>query len=208
MGRRFFSKEQDRHETRAPIDDPDAPLVAAALSDRDAFTPLFDRYWESIFKFAYAQLGDWHVAEDAASDVFLRAIANLENFDPAIPGTTFRSWLFGIARHVTGSSYRTSLRRPQTPLESVPDIASSHDSLEDDVIAAEQHETLRRLLDELPANQRQLLELRMAGLSAVEIGRVLGRSQESIRKAQSRSVISLRDALHRQTQTTIGQDHG
>ena len=166
---------------------------------------LFDRYWEPVFKFCYYHLGDWHAAEDAAGDVFVKALANLDHFDPSLPGTTFRSWLFGITRHVVGSSHRYAARHPQTVLD---DTFVDHTlSPEEWVLASEEHERLRSLLNELPADQRALLDMRLAGLSAVEIGRTLGRSQDAVRKAQSRVVIGLRDAVQRQEMLN-GSRHG
>jgi RNA polymerase sigma-70 factor (ECF subfamily) len=165
------------------LPDPDALLVADALRDRQAFGRLFDRHWEAIFKFCYRQIGDWHTAEDAAGEVFLKALANLEHFDPSLPGTSFRSWLFGIARHVIGTSHRCTTRHPQTPLDAAFETRDTAQSVEELVLATERHEQLRSLLDQLPADQRELLELRLAGLSAVEIGRVMGRTQAAIRKA-------------------------
>jgi RNA polymerase sigma factor (sigma-70 family) len=97
---------------------------------------------------------------------------------------------------VTG--YRKTSRQPQESLDDGIGLIASAQSVEELVIAAEQHAELRALLDSLPDDQRQLLELRLAGLNAAEIGRTLGRSHESVRKAQSRAIIGLRDALNRQ----------
>ena len=63
---------------------PDSAIVALALHDPRAFGELFDRYWNDIFKFCYYRLGDWHRAEDVASQVFLEAIASLRTFDARI----------------------------------------------------------------------------------------------------------------------------
>jgi RNA polymerase sigma-70 factor, ECF subfamily len=208
MRRRLFARSSAPAAGTGSGADPDIALVVRALKDRREFDPLFERYWEQVFKFCYARLGDWHSAEDAASDVFLRALANLHNFDPSLPGTSFRSWLFGIARHVVASSHRAAAGRPQTTLDEALNADSGKESLEEQVLAAERHDELRRLLHQLPADQRELLELRLAGLSAVEIGRVMGRSQEAIRKAQSRSVIGLRDALRHQRAITDGKGYG
>lgn len=190
--------------------DPDAAAVLAAVRDPKAFAVLFDTYWEPIFKYCYYQSGDWHQAEDTASDVFVKALANLSHFDPSIPGTTFRSWLYGIARNVIVSDYRQSARRPQSPLDLEPERASGDDPVEDLIVQAERHAELHTLLDRLPSDQRELLELRLAGLNAAEIARSLGRSHESVRKAQSRAIIGLRQALNQQQaeRSSRGGAHG
>lgn len=208
MRRRLLQRAETPAAGESALADPDALLVSAALRDREVFGTLFDRYWDPILKYSYHQLGDWHQAEDAAGEVFLKALASLRHFDPEIPGTTFRSWLFGIARHVIGTSHRYTARHPQTPLDAVFEKRDTAQSVEERVLAAEQHEQLRSLLDQLPPDQRELLDLRLAGLSAAEIGRVMGRTHDAIRKAQSRSVIGLRDALRQQDLKTGGHRHG
>jgi RNA polymerase sigma factor (sigma-70 family) len=68
-------------------------------------------------------------------------------------------------------------------------------SLEELAIIAERQERLRGLLDALPPLQQEMIELRSAGLSAAEIGVVLGKSEAAVRQAQSRLIRSLRAEL-------------
>jgi RNA polymerase sigma-70 factor (ECF subfamily) len=198
--RSLFAKSKSDARAREGSVDADAARVAAAVHDPKAFGVLFDAYWDDIFKYCYYHCGDWHTAEDAASEVFVKALANLRNFDPSTPGTTFRAWLYGIARNVVVSGYRQTAKQRQESLDGQPELASSEQSTEELFLAAEQHDELRALLERLPDDQRQLLELRMAGLNAAEIARTLGRSHDAVRKAQSRAVIGLRTALQQQRQ--------
>lgn len=203
-------------KTKAPVasldrvNDPDAAAVSAALRDPKAFAVLFDTYWDAIFKFCYYQIGDWHQAEDLASEIFVKALANLAHFDPSLSGSTFRAWLYGIARNTVVSSYRQSARRPAITLDDEPEHAAQGASIEELIIEAERHAELRELLDRLPDDQRELLELRLSGLNAVEIARTLGRSHDAVRKAQSRAITSLRQALIQQQseRSSKGGTHG
>jgi len=52
-----------------------------------------------------------------------------------------------------------------------------------------------RLLDQLKPAQRDLLQLRLAGLRNAEIARILGRSHDAVRKEQSRIIQALRHTL-------------
>ena len=72
--------------TSAPVPH-DAELVAMALANSANFDRLFDRYWESIFRFCCVRLNDWHLAEDAASQTFLNALRALLTFRAADPRT-------------------------------------------------------------------------------------------------------------------------
>lgn len=173
----------------------DLALVRRSLKDPAAFALLFDRYWDAIFGFCYLRTGDWHEAEDVASQVFLNALSSLPRFRSDEQGQTFRAWLFGIARNLVGTSWRDRQRHANAPIEWAAELPDEQPPLDELVVAQEQHDRLLHLLSQLPTEQRELLELRLAGLSAAEIGKVLGRSETAIRKAQSRTVIGLRAAV-------------
>lgn len=181
-------------EAETPIESrPDAAIVAMSLQNPAAFGVLFDRHWNEIFKFCYYRLGDWHQAEDAASQVFIKAFDNLSAFDHRHRDDSFRCWLFGIARHAVATIRRSSRRHPTATIDEATGVEDQGGSPEDQAIEAEALWQLRSLLDQLPSDQRELMELRLAGLTSAEIARLLGRSHDAIRKAQSRVVISLRE---------------
>jgi RNA polymerase sigma-70 factor (ECF subfamily) len=165
----------------------DAELVAEARRDPEAFAALFDRYWDPIFGFCYLRLGDWHEAEDVASQVFLNTLTSLPRFESRGTEDTFRAWLFGIARNLVGTSHRHRSTHKKEPIELAAGAIDAKNAPDELAVAAEEHEQLLWLMNQLAPDQRELLELRLAGLSAVEIGRVLGRTPEAVRKAQSRT---------------------
>lgn len=170
-----------------------AAPYASALGDSLEFTLLFDYYWESVLRFCYYRLGDWTDAEDAASQVFTNALAAFDRFRPCGNAEAVRSWLFTIAYRVVANAYRHRARHRTQPIDSVIGWADPAPSPEDLALAADDHRRLRALLAQLPTDQRELLELRLAGLTAVDIAHVLGRSHDAVRKAESRAVRHLRD---------------
>jgi RNA polymerase sigma-70 factor (ECF subfamily) len=91
--------------------------------------------------------------------------------------------------------------RPTLSLDVAGAVATPTPAPDELVIRAEEQQTIAALLRELPPTQRQVLELRMAGLTGVEIAGVLGRSHGAIRKLQYRTLRRLRDRLR----TTDGQ---
>lgn len=171
---------------------PDSAIVALARENPRAFGELFDRYWNDIFKFCYNRLGDWHRAEDIASQVFLEAMSSLESFDPRDRDDSFRGWLFGIARNLTASVRRSDRSRPVASLELAETVRNLADSPEDQALASDELDQLRRLLVQLTPEQQELIELRLAGLTSVEIAHLLGKSHDAVRKAQSRTLAALK----------------
>src|SRR4051794_10528537 len=76
--------------------DPDARLVAWARRDPQAFTALYDRYFDAVYSYCLRQLGESEAAEDAASETFLKALVALPRYDEV---GRFRPWLFAIAHN-------------------------------------------------------------------------------------------------------------
>lgn len=202
--------QQASEETPDHAGDPasDLALVAAARNDPAAFDAIFDRYFDDVFRYCFYRIGDWHEAEDAASQVFLTALGSLDRFARTDNEDSFRSWIFGIARNVVGKSWRYSERHPSTPLDEAAMLPDSASTIEERVLNAELTRQLHDVMTQLTPDQRELLELRLSGLTAVEIARVLGRSQESIRKAQSRAVMTLRELLGDDAGVPNGARHG
>ena len=168
----------------------ESALVQRAQQDRHAFAPLYARYAGPVYRCCYRRLGNKEAAEDATSLVFTLALTALPRYEER--GGSFRSWLFAIAHNVVGNSYRGA--RSEQPLATVADLpdGSPSNSPEDAVLAAEERSSLRAVLARLPESQRQVVELRLAGLSGPEIARALGRSHGAIKVAHFRAVARLR----------------
>ncbi len=77
--------------------DPDAVPLASAQQNPQEFTALHDRFFASVYGYCQSHLGNPDAAEDATSQIFLKALSAL----PAYRETgRFRSWLFAIAHNV------------------------------------------------------------------------------------------------------------
>jgi RNA polymerase sigma-70 factor (ECF subfamily) len=182
-------------------------LVQRAQFDPAGFDAIFDRYWNPVLRYCYYRLGDWHQAEDAAAQVFLNALAALPGFVASGQPNAFKAWLFTIAFRVVSNVRRAETRHPQTPIDAAGDILAADEPLDEQAIATEEQETLFRLIQQLKPEQRQLVELRLAGLTDVDIAQVLGKSPVAIRKAQSRAVLALRALLDVQHSQSGGGHH-
>jgi RNA polymerase sigma-70 factor (ECF subfamily) len=167
----------------------DASLVAQAQHDRQAFGLLYDRYVELIFRYCLVRLRDREDAEDATSLIFARALAAL----PTQRGGSFRSWLFSIAHNVVVDVHRSE--RAGLPWEMLEHLPARELSLEEQAITEERRRAVVQGLASLPEEQRQVVELRLAGLTGPEIAATLGRSHESVRTTQRRALTRLRTVL-------------
>jgi RNA polymerase sigma-70 factor (ECF subfamily) len=176
-------------DERAAPSEREAELVVRAKRDRQAFVALYDRYLDAIFRYCYLRLGDREAAEDATSQVFAKALDRL----PTCRDDAFRSWLFAIAHNVVADHYRRA--RPVVPLAAAADVLDPQPSPEEMALHDEDGRTVRALLGRLSADQRDVVELRLAGLTGPQIARALGRSHAAVRVAQFRAYARLRALL-------------
>jgi RNA polymerase sigma-70 factor (ECF subfamily) len=167
--------------------DRDRPLVEAAKADPARFDALYRRYLAPVYSFAYYELGDHHAAEDATERTFLAALSNLRRFDErARPAdgegaSTFKVWLFRIARNVIANERRTNRRRPTTPLDDAALVSDPLD-VERDVVRRDEAAAAWRAVGRLPEDRRRAVVLRFVDeLSTAEIAGVLGRSEGAVR---------------------------
>jgi RNA polymerase sigma-70 factor (ECF subfamily) len=177
--------------------DADRPAVEAAKQDPDAFEPLYRKYVAHIYSLAYYETRDPHAAEDVTEQVFLRALNALPRFREQGEGaeSTFRVWLYAIARRVIANERRLHRRRPVTVIEAAAGLAAPDDpasAVESRLEAARAWRAVRAL----PAERRQAVELRFVHeLSAREIGQIMGKSEGAVRVLIHRALVSVRRAM-------------
>lgn len=179
----------------------DADLVASAQDDPLAFAPLYQRYVTPVYRYCFRQTSDPDVAADLTAHIFTKALEGLpryqSRFSPRTDregGGTFRSWLFAIAHTVIIDRRRRE--KPTQPFDPTheqtpdPDDGPEFRAIHQDELAR-----LMAVLDRLPESHRQIIELRLAGLTSAEIATSLGLSRAAVKSAQTRAYSRLRDLL-------------
>jgi RNA polymerase sigma-70 factor (ECF subfamily) len=168
--------------------EPDHVLANRAATDRAAFAELYQRYLSPIYGYCYRRLGSREAAEDATSVIFTRALEAL----PSLRTTHLRAWLFTIAHHAVVDTYR---RQPRTvTIERAEPWLPTID-IDEPALAGLEADSLYRALDVLTSAQRQVVELRLAGLTGPEIRETLGRSRSWVDTTQFRAIQRLRKVL-------------
>jgi RNA polymerase sigma-70 factor, ECF subfamily len=179
--------------------DVDRSAVEAARRDPRAFEALYRKYVAQVYSFALYELRDTHAAEDLTAQVFLRALAGLPSFreQDEPPGSSFRVWLFQIARNSLSNERRRTRRHPDAPLELALEVPAA-DDVQAAVAERDQLAQAWRSIDQLPTERRQALLLRFVEeMSTREIGEVLGRSEGATRVLIHRALRSVANQLAR-----------
>lgn len=168
-------------------------IVERARSHPAAFAPLYERYVDAVFGYCYRRTSDRELAADLTHQVFDRALTALHRFAQR-PGTgSFRSWIFTIAHNLVVDTHR--LRRETTPIERLPSLRDPATSPEEAAIAREQRRALQAAFAQLTEGQRQVVELRLAGLTGPEIAETLGMHLAAVKSTQFRAYARLRQIL-------------
>jgi RNA polymerase sigma-70 factor, ECF subfamily len=191
MARAGFGRAEPAAQRVVVALDRDRPLVEAARRDPAKFDALYRKYLAQVYAYALYELADHHAAEDATERTFLRALAALPRFrelarpEDGPEASTFRVWLFRIARNVVANERRARRRTPAASLDAALGaglvIADGVD-LEGDAATRDEAAIALRAVRGLPDDRRRALLLRFVDeMSTAEIAGVLGRSEGAVR---------------------------
>lgn len=168
----------------------DRVLVERALSDPEAFAHLYRRYVTDVYRYCLRRFGDRETAEDVTSQVFLNAYRAL----PSVGNKPFRAWLFTIAHNAVVDAHRRA-GPPSTSLDVFDDWEDPAETPEGIAIHQENRDLVRAVLEQLPKRDREVMELRLAGLDGNEISRVLHCSPGAVRAAHHRALERMRQIM-------------
>jgi RNA polymerase sigma-70 factor (ECF subfamily) len=153
----------------------------ALAGDEAALAHIYDFYAKPLYRYHYSRVGNAADAEDLTSQTFMAVIEALPSYRDR---GRFTAWIFQIARNKAADHFRSNPGMSEMT-ETVADPAQI-DALEV-VYQKESRGMLKSLLQSLDADERELLRLRFtADLSFVQIGHLLGRSEDAVRKAVRR----------------------
>ena len=90
----------------APQIGEEALWIERSKKDPSQFEPLYNRYFEAVFRFIYQRMDSKDVTADITSQVFLKALLNIHKYyDRGLP---FYAWLYRIAISEIGNFYSSS----------------------------------------------------------------------------------------------------
>src|SRR5277367_329032 len=123
-----------------------APLLRGGHRT-EAFETLLAAYQDKVFRLCYSMLGDRAQAEDAAQESFLRIWKAMDRYRGE---SALGTWIFSITRNVCLTAI--SKRRRPAPIEEAEAERAAPD-------APDRQPDIFQLVDQLPANYRQVVML-------------------------------------------------
>jgi len=186
----------------------DQELISDYLSgNHNSLEVLILRHKQKVYSYILLVVRDRHLADDIFQDTFIKVINTLRS-GTYKEGGKFIQWVMRIAHNLIIDFYRKSKRIPL--VESNPEegdifdnLRIIDDSIEERIIVDQIHEDVRRLINYLPEEQREVLMMRhyadmsfkdIAEQTDVSINTALGRMRYALinlRKMIDRKEITL-----------------
>ncbi len=176
-----------------PLDDEVRLVQLAQAGDGEAFSQLYEAYFDRVYRFIFFRVADELLAEDMASQVFLKAWENLSHYRPRGP---FLAWLYAIARNAVIDSYRT--RKQIISLEEAAPIVAPDEKLDDRLQLEYDVKRLQAAMQHLTQEQQEVITLKfIADYDTTQIAREMGKSEGAVRALQMRALQALARAMKR-----------
>ena len=178
----------------------DALLVSAYMNgDESALCELIKRHKQRIYSFIYSKVFDRDVAEDIFQDTFIKVIRTLKRGAYNEEGK-FLPWVMRISHNLVIDHFRKNNRMPKFENNDDFNIFSV---LSDGALNAEKQlckeqveSDVRRLIQELPEDQKQVLVMRMyKDMSFKEIAEITGVSINTALGRMRYAIINLRKMI-------------
>jgi RNA polymerase sigma-70 factor, ECF subfamily len=177
----------------ADIQLPDALLVNKYVNgDENALTILINRHQSKIFGFIYSKISDRDISNDIFQDTFIKVIKTLKSKSYNEEGK-FLPWVMRIAHNLIIDHFRRNKKMPmfrETEEFSIFSIMSDNSlTIENKMIQEQVEIDLRKLIEELPSDQKEVLMMRMyqdmsfkeiSELTGVSINTALGRMRYAL----------------------------
>ena len=172
----------------------DEQLVAAyASGDNEAFDALLLRHKNRLFTYIVQMVRDRDLADDIFQETFVKAITTIRQGRYSDFGK-FSAWITRIARNLAIDSLRAekseaTVSTDDTNFDVLNRRELSEETVEDAMIDLQIEHDVRRLVDELPEPQREVLMMRfyknlsfkeIAEITGVSINTALGRMRYAI----------------------------
>ena len=161
-------------------------LIEAAQQDPARFADLYEVNFERVYAYAVRRVRDRAEAEDVTAEVFHQALANLKRFEWR--GIPFAAWLFRIAANLISDRWQRS-GREITDVETIDAAQVSPAEIEE----VERRATLFKLVDTLPAEQKNVVVLRFVEQKSIkEVAREIRKTEGAVKQLQFRALSNLR----------------
>jgi RNA polymerase sigma-70 factor (ECF subfamily) len=165
-------------------------MLAVKEGDLDALTPIFEKYHVKMYNFFLRLVRERETSRDLTQNVFSRILKYRASYDEKQP---FKTWIYKLARNVHIDHYNKN----RYLTSDYQDVEMLEDNQRDALVEMEDSERkdiLREALEQLPVEQKEVIELsRFQGLKYEEISKITGSSVPAVKVKVHRAIKKLKE---------------
>jgi len=186
----------------ATVQTPDALLVKNYVAgDESALATLINRHESKIYGFIYSKIADRDVSDDIFQDTFIKVIKTLKSNSYNEEGK-FLPWVMRIAHNLIIDHFRKNKKMPmyrETEEFSIFSVMTDNSmTIENRMISEQVEHDLKRLINELPGDQKEVLVMRIyQDLSFKEISELTGVSINTALGRMRYALMNLRKVIEK-----------
>ena len=160
--------------------------------DPQAITKIHETYFPAVYRYARYRTGDDAVAEDLASETFIRLLEALHAGRG--PRSSLRGWLMGTVSNLVNDYFRVVYNKPAETLQETIPARSGNPVFQSE--QSDKQELIRAAILNLTLEQQHVLALRFgSGSSLVETAEVMDKKPNAIKQLQFRALKALRKQI-------------
>ena len=186
----------------ATVQIPDALLVKNYVAgDESALATLITRHESKIYGFIYSKIADRDISDDIFQDTFIKVIKTLKSNSYNEEGK-FLPWVMRIAHNLIIDHFRRNKKMPmfrETEEFSIFSIMTDNSmTIESQMISEQVEKDLKRVIEELPEDQKEVLMMRIyKDLSFKEISELTGVSINTALGRMRYALMNLRKVIEK-----------
>jgi RNA polymerase sigma-70 factor (ECF subfamily) len=164
-----------------------------AEGNNSAFDVLLNRYKKSIHSYIFYIVRNQELTEDIFQETFLKVIMTIKQGRYTDNGK-FKAWITRIAHNLIIDNFRqerneNTISNDEVEIDLLNDMRLCESNIEDDMVQEQIYRDVKKLVNHLPDNQREVLEMRyyqdmsfkeIADVTGVSINTALGRMRYAI----------------------------
>jgi RNA polymerase sigma factor (sigma-70 family) len=159
--------------------------------DQQGFKALYDEYFVLVSRYCYSFTGDYEMARDVAAELF----ANLWRQRASISvNTSIKNYLLVAARRLCKKHHSKSQRTIPLPDEHLPEAVSSH-TPDGQLAGKESRQNLQLLLSLLDPVKKEIIDLKLLGLTNKEIAQVLNITSKKVEYQLNTAIRMLQEEI-------------
>lgn len=163
---------------------------------KESFGYIFESYYKRVYNYIYYRINCPLTAEDLTSQVFERAMINIDKYDQK--KGPFEVWLFTLAKNIV-RDYLRGLKKYgglSFPLNIIMNLISKEKTPEDLFLTKESNEWLFKVLNTLDDRERNIISLKFGGnLKNTEIAKLLNITEGNVGVILYRSMKKLKKEI-------------